>query len=295
MRQFYSFLSVLLAATLTIPPITAQTPLPPSGLQVRLQSSDAAALPVNSNGYTLLVVDANGAPVAGAAVALRMPDDGPSGTFADGKKTLVAYTDSKGLVRFQRIHWNGSAGIALVRVTVVKAGVQTAVLIRQSLLANPDGTALASAKPASAPAPPSAGTAVASAKTSPAPPQGTVVAPFGPPASSAVPMPTPGTQTAAALPAAPPPPVPGTPVSATLQSPGQTASAASPSVSVTDTSGSTGGTAAHNGISKKWILLAVVAAGAGVGVALAMSGHGSTPTAAGAGLTIGTPTLSIGH
>jgi hypothetical protein len=271
-----------------------------------LQSSDAAALPVNSlssNGYTLMVLDANGAPVSGAAVALRMPDDGPSGFFPDGKKTLVSYTDAKGLVRFQHIHWNGSAGTALVRVTVVKAGVQTAVLIQQSLLANPDGTALASAKPLSAPPPPAGGTQVASAKTSTAPPQGTVVAPFEPPASPASAAPPPAKQTVASASA---PPVPGTPVSpatpitksgatsAALQPPGQTASAASPSVSVTDTS-STGGAAGRGGISKKWILLAVVAAGAGVGAALAMSGHGSTPTAAAAGVTIGTPTLSLGH
>jgi hypothetical protein len=305
MRQFHSFLSIFLAATLTLPPLTAQTTLPPSDtvLQVRLQESDNATLPVNSTsskGYTVQVLDATGAPVVGAAVALRLPDEGPSGTFSDGNKASVAYTDSKGVVRFQHIHWNGSAGTALVRVTVVKGAVHAGALIQQSLVVIPNGTALASAKPANVPGAPAPGAA----------PGGTVVAPFGPPASPATatstsPAPPPGTQTVAA--ASAPPPVPGTPVSpattvshsgatsAALQPPSsQTASAASPSVSVTDTS-STGGTAAHTGVSKKWILLAVVAAGAGVGAALAMSGHGSSSAPAAAGLTIGSPTLSVGH
>ncbi len=322
MRQIQSFLSVLLAATLTLPPLTAQTSLPSSdtaaarALQVRLQSSDAGALPVNStssNGYTLQVLDAAGAPVAGAAVALRLPDDGPSGTFSDGSKSLVAYTDGKGQVRFQQIHWNGSPGTAVVRVTVVKGAVHAGALIQQSLIAKSDGTALASAKAPSASTP--GRTEVASAKmpavtipgNSGTPAQGTVVAPFDAPI-------TPATQTSPAIP--PPatqsvaaeatPRVPGTPAmpatsvthtgatSAALQPPAQSASNAAPSVSVTDTS-STGGTAAHSGISKKWILLAVVAAGAGVGAAIAMSGHGSSSTPAAAGLTIGTPTLSVGH
>jgi hypothetical protein len=275
--------------------LTAQTPLPRSdtataaSLQIRLQESDTAALPVNStssSGYTVQVLDAAGAPVVGAAVALRMPDDGPSGTFADGNKASVAYTDSKGQVRFQQIHWNGSAGTAVVRVTVVKGATHAGALIQQSLIANPKGTAPASATPPAAPA------------------AGTVVAPFGAPASPAAQTPSSAAKTPS--PAPPQPPIPGTPVSpatpvshsgatsAALQSPSQSASAASPSVSVTDTS-STGGGAAHGGVSKKWILLAVVAAGAGVGAALAMSGHGSSSTAAAPGLTIGTPTLSVGH
>jgi hypothetical protein len=232
-----------------------------------------------SNGYTVQVLDAAGVPVAGAAVAVRLPDDGPSGTFADGNKASVAYSDSKGQVRFQQIHWNGSPGIAVVRVTVVKGAAHAGVLIQQSLIVNPNGSALTSAKT----------------------PATTVVAPFGAPGPDTPPPPV--NRTVAT---APPPPVPGTPVSpatpvshsgatsAALQSPSQSASAASPSVSVTDTS-STGGGSAHGGVSKKWILLAVVAAGAGVGAALAMSGHGSTAVAAAPGLTIGSPTLSVGH
>lgn len=98
-------------------------------------------------------------------------------------------------------------------------------------------------------------------------------------------------------------PVPGTPASVAdvhsgatpeqpLMHPAETAAAADPTVSIVNTAGSKGG----HGSNKKWILLAAVAVGAGVGAALALSGKGaSTGGAAAVGISIGAPTVSVGH
>lgn len=98
--------------------------------------------------------------------------------------------------------------------------------------------------------------------------------------------------------------VPGTPISVASVHSGatppqapvsttETAASAEPAVSIVNTAGSKGGSHSN----KKWILLAAVAVGAGLGAALALSGKGAAAAAGGSssGVTIGNPTISVGH
>jgi hypothetical protein len=63
-----------------------------------------------------------------------------------------------------------------------------------------------------------------------------------------------------------------------------------PSVSITSASPAGG---PH--IGKKWIILAAVAAAAGVGAMMAMRAAGGSSAAAASGLSVGSPSISVGH
>lgn len=76
--------------------------------------------------------------------------------------------------------------------------------------------------------------------------------------------------------------------------PAETAASPAPVVSIVNTAGNKG---SSHGSNKKWILLAVIAVGAGAGAAMALAGHGSGAAASSAstGISVGAPTISLGH
>lgn len=278
MKLVTPFLALLLIPLLVVSPIGAQVPeTTTAALQLRLLQSDPVVA-VNSRsaqGYLVEATDANGAPVPEAAIALRLPESGPSGTFADGSHSAVVYTDAAGRAHLTGILWGGIAGTAELRITAAKGSAHAGLLLEQTL------------------------NAAASSGSVPAP--AVQAAPEKIPAqvaATAAPKPAqPGTL-AASSPAVQPPSVIIATAHSGASSPVVPAAAKAdkadkqpPSVSVT--SASPGAYPSHSS-SKKWIIIALVAVGAGAGAAFAFKGKGSTPAAA-PGLSIGAPSVSVGH
>jgi hypothetical protein len=85
--------------------------------------------------------------------------------------------------------------------------------------------------------------------------------------------------------------VPGTPAHVTI--PSQNAETQPPSVSITNT-GASPGKNSHNS-KTKWIIAAVAVAGAGGAMMAMKGGKGGAPAAAAPSLSIGTPSISVGH
>ena len=290
MRILSRLLSSLLSAVLVFgPSLQAQIPAASgeAGIQeLHLHPTDdtVAEYAAGSSygpGMVIQVTDQRNSPVPGAAVTFRFPDTGASGTFADGSHVAVQYTDAAGHAAFRNIRWNSMPGTLLVRVTATKGIVHAGILVEQKLAAAEPQSIhypVPTAPPVASPAP-----AVA-APAAPAPPA-TTQAP-----SPQIAAPHVTINTAAAQPAMRP--QPGQPYA-----PPQSISpraAGEPSVQITN--GPNVRSGAH-GASKKWLWVALIGAGAGAGAVLAMGkahgGSGSSGTAS--GVSIGTPSVSIGR
>ncbi len=63
------------------------------------------------------VEDENHKPIAGAAVVFLLPDQGASGVFANGARTLTVTTDAQGRAVAHGFHPNGVSGNPQMRVT----------------------------------------------------------------------------------------------------------------------------------------------------------------------------------
>lgn len=284
--QASPFCCLLLIPTLVVAPVNAQSPVvaaaapmassavspqPESstpdntGLQLRILDGGATEAKVNSTlpkGLTVAVTNTSGVPVADAAVALRLPDSGPTGTFADGSHAAVAYTDPAGQAHFAGLHWASTPGPVALRVTATKATSHAALLLNETLTSD-NTTAVQVPAPA--------------AQVPQAAPQ---IAP--PPATATVAVQQPG-QPAAAQPIVR---TGATPVTASSE-----IAAAKPEPSVQVTGANTG--ASQHSSKTKWIILAaVIAAGAGAGIALSGKSKASTPTTN--SLTVGTPSVTVG-
>ena len=256
-----------------------------SVLHIKLVAGDSAQNTAGAHAkpLTVEVTDATGRPVAGARVSFQVPDDGPGGVFANGLRTDIAITDSNGRATEHGLQLNHVAGSFAIRITAAKDQMRAGTIARQSI-GNADAPQSAERK------------AAAPASKEPDP----VTPPQRP---------------------APPPPtitVPGTTATrpakvATQQSPGATVRTAAeplhgvPTIIVTQKSSKSitevGADTGHKS-HKKWIWIGLVAAG-GAGAAFAASSmsstaaHGAPGAAAAAGLsssgvTIGTPTITIG-
>jgi hypothetical protein len=276
MKLVTPFLALLLIPLLVVSPIGAQVPETTAALQLRLLQSDPAVA-VNSRsaqGFLVEATDANGAPVPEAAIALRLPESGPSGTFADGSHSAVVYTDAAGRAHLTGILWGSIAGIAELRLTAAKGSAHAGLLLEQTV--NAAGSSASVPAPAIQAAPEKIPATVVTAAPKPVQP-------------GTLPPPAPAVQ---------PPSVIIATAHSGASSPVLPAAAKSdkgdkqpPSVSVT--SASPGAYPSHSS-SKKWIIIALIAVGAGAGAAFAFKGKGSTPAAA-PGLSIGAPSISVGH
>lgn len=273
MRVFPRSIPYLLTAVLAIGPLSAQTPLPPpaspssvEALQLRLIEGESSEVPAGSRalkGFLVEVANSSGTAVPDVAIALRLPDANPTGTFADGSHSAVAYTDQTGRAKIAGIQWNTTPGIVSIRVTASKGTAHAGILIQQTLA--PAGIGLL-AHPLSQTATDVLPSAVSSLPLPLAPPIGTQAI------AKAI---APGQKATPTLPLDSPPPVRGP----------------EPAVSVIN--GSTG--ASGHSSKTKWIILAVVAAGAvGAGVAL-MGRKSSSASTAAPGISIGAPSISVGH
>jgi hypothetical protein len=279
------FLAVLLAALTAVNPVWAQAKAsyqqseagPQPTLRVRVVDDPGLTLPNSTSlkGYAIQVTDSSGAPIADAAVALRLPEEGATGHFGEGLRAWVAYTDPAGLARFPIIQWEGSVGLAELRLTAAKGATHAGLLVQQQVgseklrsLVLP-ATATAKAPPVALP--PAPEIAIETPQPSPA-------------LADTLPMPT--SNSGATIPKESEHTL--TPdLSSTVQT---HASAPEPTVSIT----SSGSGAGHGG-RKKWLIIAAVGAAAGVGAVLALKGHAGGATTSSSGVSIGTPTISVSH
>ncbi|MCU1295491.1 MAG: hypothetical protein JWP08_4341, partial [Bryobacterales bacterium] len=215
----------------------------------------------SEKGFTVQVTDPSGAPAGESAVVFRLPDEGAPGSFSDGARSAIVYTSADGRARVSKIQWSDAPGVVPIKVTATKGEARTGLLLVENL------------------------TAPVLSKATPVPPavSRTSVAPVSKSAESARTGSSP-------VPSAGPPGQPAS-VSKTIELPKPSAP---PVVSVVTTD-------PHEKVysrgHKKWIILAaVVAAGAGAG--LAIGGKSKTATQSSAttgGISVGSPSISVGH
>lgn len=290
------YLCVFLSSVLAVAPLPGQTagtlaatpaliPAPAaSGLaQVRVIENDGAQASIGSRsikGMTVSVTDAAGEPVSDAAVSVRLPESGSTGTFADGTHSAIAYTDASGRALINGIQWSATAGPVSIRVTATKGTSHAGVLLEKTLT-----------QPLAAPAPVSPADTLDHPNTMDPLQEMPPAPPYAPPVAQLPVSPLPVTPIAVTKTGATGLAEPGTPAHPQLPS-ASTAQAQPPSVSIT-TTGATGYHPHHS--NKKWVIAALVAAGAAGGAMAMMHGKGAAPAAAVAPLSIGTPSISIGH
>ncbi len=141
------FLSLLLTPLLVVGPLFSQTPgslsAPGStgaSLQLRVLEGDGATITPGSRsnkGFSVQVIDGNGAPVSDAAVVFRLPDAPVTGAFADGSHSAVAYTDTAGNAHVSGIQWSSASGPVTVRVTATRGTAHAGTLIEENLTSAP--------------------------------------------------------------------------------------------------------------------------------------------------------------
>ena len=305
MRFLSSTLSLLLAL-----PLYGQLPSPnpeapaPASLELRVIPAETSASSLAGShpqqGVSVEVRDQSGTAVANAAVVFRLPDTGPSGAFADGTHTAIVYSDASGRARTGVIQWGSIPGLVSMRITAAQGAAHAGFVFEETLSGSaPAPTAPAVGTPVVSQAPPLTPANLPAVRKTPGVVVENVTArpvhkrprPIAKPededtddadSSDVVP-----TKTAAPVlnydydsPDA------NVPVRHALGTGADEGD--SPGVSVTSAGGDV-----HSGHSKKkWII--AIAAAAGAGVALAMLHKGSTSSAS-SGLTIGAPSISIGH
>lgn len=114
------------------------------------------------------VQDQNQRPVMGAEVTFILPDQGASGTFPNGMRTLVTTTDAQGRAFARGIRPNNQTGRMQIRVSATYLGQTATAVITQTNVTLPVSetpkpappkaeTPPASSAPPSTPAPPRSG------------------------------------------------------------------------------------------------------------------------------------------
>jgi hypothetical protein len=265
MRFISPFLSLVLIPLVAVLPVSAQFPAPVQDLRLKVVENDSVQAPIGSKsakGLMLQVTDESGHGVPDVAVALRLPDNGPTGSFSDGTHAAVVYTDQTGCAHVAGIQWGNTPGVVALRITAAKGAAHAGILVEQTL------TATAAAKPISI-SPPAIAVPAAVASTLPAPPS----APAAPSSRSALPA------------------QPGV-IAARTPSPAAAAPSATPAVSVAN-----GSPEYHShGGKAKWFIIAAIAIGAGAGIAMAAGkSKSSSSSSSSTGVSIGSPSISIGH
>ncbi|HMF76307.1 MAG TPA: hypothetical protein VK604_11650 [Bryobacteraceae bacterium] len=273
MKLLSPVLSFFLIPLLVVLPLQAQLPAPAaadstSAFQLRLVESTKGA----ASAFTVEVTDSQGRPVPDAAVAFRLPDAGPSGTFPGGEHAAVVYTDATGRARSPGIQWGATAGSVTLRITAAKAGLHAGLLVEETVGPAHAVAGVSNSKAADA--------SVPNGQTLLVVPGNNAVAAATPETDPAKYPRAPGTLT-------------GIPAKPSLSAKSGAAPAPvhvpEPVVSVVNTPKPS----SHG--NKKWLIMAIIAVGAGVGVAMAMKGKGAAPAAAPAVTPpIGAPGVTIG-
>jgi hypothetical protein len=135
-------LFAILLATALAPPLKAQVNVQdPAILQVHVVEGDGAVYAVGSRatkGISIQVTDETGKPVDDATISFRLPDIGPTGTFASGSRTEIATTRADGRAAAWGMQWNRSPGLLEIRITAAKGQTRAGILCAQYLTDAPD-------------------------------------------------------------------------------------------------------------------------------------------------------------
>jgi hypothetical protein len=95
----------------------------PAILQIRVIEGEGVAYPLGgraTRGVTVQVTNETGKPIEGVSVSFRLPDEGPSGTFANGSRLEIATSKGDGRASAWGMQWNRTEGSFEIRITAVK-------------------------------------------------------------------------------------------------------------------------------------------------------------------------------
>ncbi|MCX6623559.1 MAG: hypothetical protein NTY38_21340 [Acidobacteria bacterium] len=111
----------LLSAALVVSPLpAADVSSDPALLQIRVVEGEGELHPCGGRaprGLVVQITDETGKPVENATVSFRLPDEGPSGTFASGLRSEVVSTTPDGRATVWGMMWNRTPGRVDVRIT----------------------------------------------------------------------------------------------------------------------------------------------------------------------------------
>jgi len=280
-QNFQALSLALVALLVCAPSASAQLPAAsPDQIELRIVSGSAAEFQPGSQQKQRLVmqvVNQDERPLAGVAVTFQLPDDGPSGLFENGQRSIVAFTNDEGEASITGVKWNNTSGPVSIRVTAAKGMAHAGTLLPVRLTAGsgrPPATRTDGVPQSDSP------------KRGPGP-ASAAAAPAGQIEVAQTATHSPHTAIAPSVDIQP----------GTL--PAQSASAAPREASERPAVTISGAPQGHSGPSnKKWLVIAVVAAGAAAGITLVLlkkSGSSpSSPTSSNP-LSIGSPTVSVGQ
>ena len=130
-------LSLFLVSLLAIDSIHAQE----AGLRLRVIAGQGARSKVNQSDSVDPVVevdDDRGRPVEGASVQFTLPQQGPSGRFDNGSKTMTVTTDARGRATAPGIRVNRLKGNFQIQVAATYQGRSaTAAIAQTNISRNP--------------------------------------------------------------------------------------------------------------------------------------------------------------
>lgn len=141
MKLIYSTTSLILAPILAAAPVTP----PVSAEQGASLTLQAAA---QNTSIDIVVKQDTGAPVPDAAVIVRLPDDSPTGVFANDSHAQVLYTDATGHARATGIRWTAKAGTVAIQITATKGESHAGTILEESLGPQVESSPAVAAAPA---------------------------------------------------------------------------------------------------------------------------------------------------
>jgi hypothetical protein len=134
MRWWSVGLSYLLILQLVIPPAPAQEPAAPK-LNLVIVEGDGAINNIKQRTAREPIVqveDENHRPIAGAAVMFSLPNNGASGVFANGGRSVTVLTDSQGRAVARGLKLNKASGQMQIRVNASYQGQTASTVITQT-------------------------------------------------------------------------------------------------------------------------------------------------------------------
>jgi hypothetical protein len=96
-------------------------------LQIKVVEGEGEVHPAGSRStrpFTVELTDEAGHPVPGAVISFALPDEGPGGVFANGLRSDVVATDSRGRARLRNIQFNRTPGLFEIRITASRQQVR---------------------------------------------------------------------------------------------------------------------------------------------------------------------------
>lgn len=113
-------------------------------LQIRVVEGEGAVYPPGSRAsraLTVEVTDETSKPVEGAAVSFRLPEEGPSGLFANGLRSDVVVTGMDGRASVRGMQWNRTPGPFSISITAAKGQVRAGTVVSLQISGDRVGSA----------------------------------------------------------------------------------------------------------------------------------------------------------